>query len=62
MTRRLALVPISSLALAAALTLVPTGCARNPVTGKNELSLVSDRCAARGEPEVRVPAGLAAGD
>ena len=42
MTRRLALVPISSLALAAALTLVPTGCARNPVTGKNELSLKDD--------------------
>ena len=42
MTRRLALVPISSLALAGALALLPSGCARNPVTGKNELSLVSE--------------------
>jgi predicted Zn-dependent protease len=42
MTRRLAVVPISSLVLAGALALVPSGCARNPVTGKNELSLVSE--------------------
>lgn len=41
MTRR-TLVPISSLALAGALALAPLGCARNPVTGKNELSLVSE--------------------
>jgi predicted Zn-dependent protease len=42
MKRRLAVVPISSLVLAGALALVPSGCARNPVTGKNELSLVSE--------------------
>ena len=42
MTRRLALVPISSLALAGALVLASAGCARNPVTGRNELSLVSE--------------------
>jgi predicted Zn-dependent protease len=42
MTRRAALVPFSSLVLAGALVLVPSGCARNPVTGKNELSLVSE--------------------
>jgi predicted Zn-dependent protease len=40
--RRVALAPISSLVLAAALALVPSGCARNPVTGKTELSLVSE--------------------
>ncbi|MBA2322824.1 MAG: M48 family metalloprotease [Pseudonocardiales bacterium] len=34
--------PISTLLLAGALALVPSGCARNPVTGKNELSLVSE--------------------
>lgn len=39
MTRRLTL---SLLAPAIILTAVPTGCARNPVTGKNELSLVSE--------------------
>jgi predicted Zn-dependent protease len=42
MKRRLAVVPISSLVLAGALAFVPSGCARNPVTGKNELSLVSE--------------------
>src|SRR5215207_3141112 len=42
MMRRLALAPISSFALAVGLALVPSGCARNPVTGKNELSLVSE--------------------
>jgi predicted Zn-dependent protease len=41
MIRRVAL-PVSSLLLAGALSLAPTGCARNPVTGKNELSLVSE--------------------
>ena len=42
MTRRPALAPISSLVFALGLSLVPSGCARNPVTGKNELSLVSE--------------------
>jgi predicted Zn-dependent protease len=42
MTRRLVFVPMSTLLLAGALALAPSGCARNPVTGKNELSLVSE--------------------
>ena len=42
MTRRLAL-PLSSLVLAGALALAPAGCARNPVTGKSEISLVSEQ-------------------
>src|SRR6476659_8811810 len=41
MSRRLVVVPLSTLLLAGALALGP-GCARNPVTGKNELSLVSE--------------------
>jgi predicted Zn-dependent protease len=41
MNRR-AVLPLSSLLFAGALTLAPVGCARNPVTGKNELSLVSE--------------------
>jgi len=41
MSRRLVVVPLSTLLLAGVLTLAP-GCARNPVTGKNELSLVSE--------------------
>jgi predicted Zn-dependent protease len=41
MNRR-AVLPLSSLLFAGALTLAPMGCARNPVTGKNELSLVSE--------------------
>ena len=40
--RRAALVPMSSFVLAFGLALLPSGCARNPVTGKNELSLVSE--------------------
>lgn len=40
--RRVPVVPMSSLVLAGVLALVPVGCARNPVTGKNELSLVSE--------------------
>lgn len=42
MTRRPAFVPIASLALAGALALAPSGCARNPVTGKSQISLVSE--------------------
>ncbi len=42
MTRRRAVAPISSLVMAAGLALVPSGCARNPVTGKSELALVSE--------------------
>jgi predicted Zn-dependent protease len=42
MSRRVVVVPLSSLVLAGALSLAPSGCARNPVTGKNELSLVSE--------------------
>jgi predicted Zn-dependent protease len=42
MTRRRAIAPISSLVMAAGLALVPSGCARNPVTGKSELALVSE--------------------
>jgi predicted Zn-dependent protease len=42
MTRRRAVAPILSLVMAAGLSLVPSGCARNPVTGKSELSLVSE--------------------
>ena len=42
MMRRPVVAPISALMVAAGLTLVPSGCARNPVTGKNELSLVSE--------------------
>ena len=42
MNRRVLALPISSLALAGVLTLAPSGCARNPVTGKNEISLVSE--------------------
>src|SRR5690348_948361 len=42
MSRRLVVVPLSSVLLAGALLLAPSGCARNPVTGKNELSLVSE--------------------
>jgi predicted Zn-dependent protease len=41
MNRR-AVLPLSSLLFAGGLTLAPMGCARNPVTGKNELSLVSE--------------------
>jgi predicted Zn-dependent protease len=40
--RRVASVPIFTLALTGALMLFPGGCARNPVTGKSELSLVSE--------------------
>jgi predicted Zn-dependent protease len=42
MMRRPVVAPISALMVVAGLTLVPSGCARNPVTGKNELSLVSE--------------------
>jgi predicted Zn-dependent protease len=42
MSRRLVVVPLSTLLLAGGLMLAPGGCARNPVTGKNELSLVSE--------------------
>lgn len=42
MMRRPVVAPISALMVAAGLTLVPSGCARNPVTGKNELALVSE--------------------
>jgi len=42
MMRRRAVAPISSLLLAVGLVVAPSGCARNPVTGKNELSLVSE--------------------
>src|SRR5690349_20129648 len=42
MSRRLVVVPLSSLLLAGVLLWAPSGCARNPVTGKNELSLVSE--------------------
>ena len=42
MTRRLVFIRLSSFLLAGAVTLAPTGCARNPVTGKSELSLVSE--------------------
>jgi predicted Zn-dependent protease len=42
MSRRLVVVPLSALLLAGALMLAPSGCARNPVTGKNQLSLVSE--------------------
>jgi predicted Zn-dependent protease len=42
MSRRLVVVPLSALLLTGALVLGPGGCARNPVTGKNELSLVSE--------------------
>src|SRR3954453_9163422 len=40
--RRPVVAPISALTLVAGLAVVPAGCARNPVTGKNELSLVSE--------------------
>jgi predicted Zn-dependent protease len=40
--RRVSVVPICSYLLVMALAMVPGGCARNPVTGKNELSLVSE--------------------
>ena len=40
--RRRVVAPISALMLVAGLTVVPGGCARNPVTGKSELSLVSE--------------------
>jgi predicted Zn-dependent protease len=42
MTRRLVFIRLSSFLLAGAVTLAPAGCARNPVTGKSELSLVSE--------------------
>jgi predicted Zn-dependent protease len=42
MTRRHVIVPLSTLLLAGGLLLAPSGCARNPVTGKSELSLVSE--------------------
>ena len=42
MSRRVVVVPLSTLLLAGALMVAPSGCARNPVTGKNELSLVSE--------------------
>src|SRR6185369_16823667 len=42
MSRRLVVVPLSALLLTGALVLGPGGCARNPVTGKNEISLVSE--------------------
>jgi predicted Zn-dependent protease len=42
MNRRVVALPISSLVIAGVLTLAPSGCARNPVTGKNEISLVSE--------------------
>ncbi|MBA3495649.1 MAG: M48 family metalloprotease, partial [Gemmatimonadales bacterium] len=42
MPRRVAVVPIASLLLVGALALLPSACARNPVTGKNELALVSE--------------------
>jgi predicted Zn-dependent protease len=40
--RRVSVVPICSYLMVMALAMVPGGCARNPVTGKNELSLVSE--------------------
>jgi predicted Zn-dependent protease len=40
--RRVSFVPICSYVVVMALAMVPGGCARNPVTGKNELSLVSE--------------------
>jgi predicted Zn-dependent protease len=40
--RRVSFVPICSYLMVMALAMVPGGCARNPVTGKNELSLVSE--------------------
>jgi predicted Zn-dependent protease len=42
MTRRAVLVPLSGLLLAGGLLLGPAACARNPVTGKEQLSLVSE--------------------
>ena len=42
MTRRLVFSSLSSLLLAGAVSVAPAGCARNPVTGKSELSLVSE--------------------
>src|SRR5206468_4482887 len=42
MSRRLVVVRWSTFLLAGSLALAPSGCARNPVTGKNELSLVSE--------------------
>ena len=42
MSRRFAVVPFSTILLAGALAFAPSGCARNPVTGKNEISLVSE--------------------
>ncbi len=40
--RRAALVPMSSFVLAFGLALLPSGCATNPVTGKSQISLVSE--------------------
>jgi predicted Zn-dependent protease len=42
MTRRRVFIPISCLLLAGGLTMGPGGCARNPVTGETQLSLVSE--------------------
>ena len=42
MSRRVVVVRWSTFLLAGSLALAPSGCARNPVTGKNELSLVSE--------------------
>jgi predicted Zn-dependent protease len=42
MSRRLVVVRWSTFLLAGTLALAPSGCARNPVTGKNQLSLVSE--------------------
>ena len=42
MTRRPVIVPLSTLLLGGVLVLAPGGCATNPVTGKSQLSLVSE--------------------
>jgi predicted Zn-dependent protease len=42
MTRRLVFTSFSSILLAGAVSVAPAGCARNPVTGENQLSLVSE--------------------
>jgi len=40
--RRVSSVPMCSLLVAVGLAVLPSGCARNPVTGKSQLSLVSE--------------------
>jgi len=39
--RRVSFVPMCSLLASVGLAVLPGGCARNPVTGKSQLSLVS---------------------